>query len=73
MARKSARNVSRRIPWARALRFLAAAPALGLKPRTAADLARQLASERRRPWQRVRWRTYQTVLAGLVRRANGTI
>jgi hypothetical protein len=62
MARKSARNVSRRIPWARALRFLAAAPALGLKPRTAIDVARQLASERRRPWQRVRWRTYQTVL-----------
>jgi len=62
IARKSARNVSGRIPWARALRFLAAAPALGLKPRTAIDVAGQLASERHRPWQRVRRRTYQTVL-----------
>jgi hypothetical protein len=63
MVHESARNVSRRIPWARALRFLAAAPGLGFKPRTAIDLAEQLASERRRPWQRVRRRTYQTVLA----------
>jgi hypothetical protein len=62
MARKSARNVSRRIAWARALRFLAAAPGLGFKPRTAIDVAGQLASERCRPWQRVRRRTYQTVL-----------
>ena len=63
MVHKSARNVSRRIPWARALRFLAAAPVLGFRPRTAIDVAGQLASERRWPWQRVRRRTYETVLA----------
>jgi hypothetical protein len=62
MARKSARNVSRRIPWAPALRLLAAAPGLGFRPRTAIDVAGQLASEWRQPWQRVRRRTYQTVL-----------
>src|SRR5262249_1391748 len=45
-----------------ALRFLAAAAGLGFKPRTAIDLAGQLALERRWPWRRVRRRTYQTVL-----------
>ena len=63
MARKSARNVSRRIPWISALRFLAEAPELGLRPRTAVHVTGQLASECRRPWRRVRRRTYQAVLA----------
>src|SRR5262249_57588519 len=54
---------SRRMRWARALRFLVAGPGLGFKPRTAIDVAGQAGAERGRPWQRVRRRTYQTVLA----------
>ena len=63
MARESARNISTAVPWAPALRFLAAAPGLGLKAATVLDVGKQLVSERRQPWKRVRRRTYQTVLA----------
>jgi len=63
MARESARNVSKRIPWKSALALLAKTPELGFKLSTAADLGRQLAAERVHPWQRVRRRTYQSVLA----------
>lgn len=63
MARDSARNVSTRVPWDAALRFLAAAPGLGLRPSTAGRLAAQVASERLRPHRRVRRRTSQAELA----------
>lgn len=63
MARDSARNVAKRIPWASSLRFLAAAPGLGLRPATALDIGMQLVSERLAPWKRVRRRTYQSILA----------
>jgi hypothetical protein len=54
--------VSRRISWGSALRFLAGAPRLGLTPRTAIQVAGQLAAERRQAWQHVRRRTYQALL-----------
>lgn len=63
MARESARNVATRIPWRAALRFLAAAPGLGLTPKTSWDLGAQLVSERLASWRRIRRRTYQVVLA----------
>jgi hypothetical protein len=63
MSRQSARNVSTAIPWGTALRFLADAPRLGLRPATAWATIQQLRDERRQPWTRVRRRTFQTVLA----------
>ena len=63
MARESARNVSKRVPWASALRVLRDAPELGFRPSTALDLAGQLLAERRAPERRGRRRTYQSVLA----------
>jgi hypothetical protein len=63
MSRESARNVSARVPWSQAARFLAAAPGLGLKPRTLLDLGLQLLDERRRNWVKARRRTYQVRLA----------
>jgi hypothetical protein len=62
MARKSARNVSTEVPWKATLNLLAKVPGLGFKLQTGLDLGRQLLSERREPWQRVRRRSYQTVL-----------
>lgn len=63
MARESARNVSRKLPWSPALRLLAGAPALGLKLTTFGDLGGQLLAERLERSRKVRRRTYQTVLA----------
>lgn len=63
MSRESGRNVSTAVPWHKAWRLLAGAPALGLKPRTLLDIGLQIADERRRKWVRVRRRTYQVVLA----------
>ena len=62
VSRESARNISKKLPWAAALRLLAQAPGLGFKMETAADLGGQLLAERREPWQRVRRRSYQAVL-----------
>jgi hypothetical protein len=63
MARDSARNVSTKVPWASALRFLANAPGLGLKMNTFVDITGQVVSERLKQWKKIRRRTYQTVLA----------
>jgi hypothetical protein len=63
MVRESARDVSKRVPWKSALAVLAKAPELGFKLSTAADLGRQLIAEQFHPWQKVRRRTYQSVLA----------
>ena len=63
MARDSARNVETRVPWASALRQLAAAPDLGFKLRTFAEVAGQLVSERVQDWRKTRRRTWQSVLA----------
>ena len=63
MARESARNVQRGVPWAKALQVLASAPELGLKMNTLASVAGQLLSERAEKWKVVRRRTFQSVLA----------
>ena len=63
MARESARNVQRGVPWAKALQVLANAPELGLKLNTLASVAGQLMSERAEKWKVVRRRTFQSVLA----------
>ena len=63
MARESSRNVETRVPWASALRFLAAAPGLGLRVKTFADVGVQLLSEKIQDWRTTRRRTYQAVLA----------
>ncbi len=63
MARASARNVSTSVDVRAAARFLVRAPRLGLRPSTAARLAKQLIDERRHPETRGRRRSYQSVLA----------
>jgi hypothetical protein len=63
MARESARNVETRVPWADALKFLAAAPDLGLRPQTFVDVGGHLLAEGIWSWKKVRRRTYQSVLA----------
>lgn len=63
MARESARNVARGVPWAQALRVLLHAPELGFKLQTLTDVAGQLLSERAQKWRTVRRRTFQSVLA----------
>lgn len=62
MSRASARNVGG-VPKREALRFLRAAPGLGLRMRTLAGLACQLGTERLAAWKRVRRRTWQSVIA----------
>jgi hypothetical protein len=63
MARESARNVSRGVPWRQALQVLWNAPELGFKLQTMTDVAGQLLSERAQKWRTVRRRTFQSVLA----------
>lgn len=63
MARESARNVARGVPWAQALQVLLHAPELGFKLQTLTSVAGQLLSERAQKWRTVRRRTFQSVLA----------
>ncbi|MGH9661090.1 MAG: hypothetical protein ACRD96_21260, partial [Bryobacteraceae bacterium] len=63
MARESARNVSKRVPWRSALDLLAGAGELGLRASTWAAVGGQLVSERLNPARKSRRRTFQTVLA----------
>ena len=63
MSRESARNVSNRVPVGEAVSLLLHFSELGFKPRTMADVARQLVEERLDRWKVIRRRTYQTVLA----------
>lgn len=63
MSRASGRNVSRRIPIDLAARFVLSAPRLGITPRTAASVARQLAAEMITPRVKLRRRTFQSILA----------
>lgn len=63
MVQDSPRNVASQVRWGPAMRMLAQAPGLGLKPRTLLDAAGQLVRERLQPARRVRRRTYQALLA----------
>jgi hypothetical protein len=59
----SPRNVARSIPLREAVRFLAAAPRLGLRARTAIDLGKQVLSEQLKRERVVRRRTSQVQIA----------
>ncbi len=61
LARASARNVSRQIPFRDALDVVRHLPSLGLGSRTLWELAYQIVTERVRPWTRIRRRTMQAV------------
>ena len=63
MARESARNVSRRVPWKSAMHVIAKSPALGLKVSTYGKVGKHLISEWPNDWKKTRRRTYQVVLA----------
>lgn len=63
MSRASGRSVQTGMPLGPTAKLLWSLPSLGLKPRTAMDLAGQLVDERLEHWKRTRRRTYQVVLA----------
>ena len=63
MARESARNVTRRIPWKSAMKVIGRSSALGLKLSTYGDVGKHVVSELTRSWKATRRRTYQVVLA----------
>ncbi len=63
MARESARNVSTRLPWNKALAVLKNLPSYGFKPKTIVSVAKQLMNERQESWKKVRRRSFQTLIA----------
>lgn len=62
MARESSRVVSNKIPGREAINFLMKLPDMGLRFKTATDIATQLVEERMNKWKVVRRRTYQSVI-----------
>lgn len=62
MARDNSRVVNNKIPGKEAINFLMKLPEMGLRFRTATDLAAQLVDERLNKWKVVRRRTYQSVI-----------
>jgi hypothetical protein len=62
MTRQSARNVTRKIPFATALKFAVHAPKLGLRLSTVADSVLQLARESFNSSLRIRRRAYQPLV-----------
>lgn len=62
MARDSSRVVSNKIPGKEAVQFLMKLPDMGLKFKTATDIATQLVDERINKWKVVRRRTYQSII-----------
>ena len=62
MARDSSRVVSNKIPGKEAAQFLMKLPDMGLKFKTATDLAAQLVDERINKWKVVRRRTFQSLI-----------
>jgi hypothetical protein len=62
MARDNSRVVSNKIPGKEAINFLMKLPDMGLKFKTATDIATQLVDERINKWKVVRRRTYQSII-----------
>lgn len=62
MARDNSRVVNRKIPGKEAVEFLMKLPDMGLKLKTAADIAAQLVDERVSKWKVVRRRTFQSII-----------
>ena len=63
MTRDSARNVSRKLPFAAAAKFAVGAPNMGLTTRTTASIARHLVKETIDKDLRIRRRNFQPLLA----------
>jgi hypothetical protein len=62
MARDNSRVVNSKIPGKEAIEFIMKLPDMGLKFKTATDIARQLVDERINKWKVVRRRTYQSII-----------
>jgi hypothetical protein len=62
MARDNSRVVSNKIPGKEAIQFLTKLPDMGMRFKTATDLAAQLVDEKINKWKVVRRRTYQSVI-----------
>jgi len=62
MARDNSRVVNRKIPGKEAIDFLMRLPDMGLKFKTATDIATQLVDERLNKWKVIRRRTYQSII-----------
>jgi len=62
MARDNSRVVSNKIPGKEAIQFLTKLPDMGLKFKTATDIATQLVDERINKWKVVKRRTYQSII-----------
>ena len=60
MARESSRVVSKKIPGKEAAQFLMKLPEMGLKFKTATEIAAQLVEERINKWKVVRRRTFRS-------------
>ena len=63
MARDNSRVVSNKIPGKEAMKFLVNLPDMGLKFKTATDIAAQLVDERINKWKVVRRRTCQSLIS----------
>ena len=62
MARDNSRVVNSKIPGKEAIEFIMKLPDMGLKFKTATDIAGQLVDERINKWKVVRRRTYQSII-----------
>jgi len=62
MARDNSRVVSKKIPGKEAIQFLMKLPEMGLKFKTATDIATQLVEEKINKWRVVRRRTFQSII-----------
>jgi hypothetical protein len=62
MARDNSRVVNRKIPGKEAIQFLMNLPDMGMRFKTAAEIATQLVDERVNKWKVVRRRTYQSII-----------
>lgn len=62
MARDNSRVVNSKIPGKEAIQFLMGLPDMGMRFKTATDVAAQLVDERINKWKVVRRRTYQSII-----------
>lgn len=62
MARDNSRVVNKKIPGKEAIEFMMKLPDMGMRFRTATDIAKQLVDERVNKWKVVRRRTYQSLI-----------
>jgi hypothetical protein len=63
MARDNSRVVNSKIPGKEAINFLMSLPDMGMRFKTATDIAAQLVDERINKWKVIRRRTYQSIIS----------